>query len=381
MGLGGSSSTTSIAATIAALSLAIAACNGDSTASSGGTGDSSGTTEGTSTAGTTTASGTGTSTGATTSGGTGTGASMSGTETGTTTTASTGDTATTGTSSGGTTMGVTQGSGTTAVDTTTGVDSTTGGDTTTGGMTTGGVTTGDMTTGMQQETGLWLISIEDTSSPTRLFKVDLMTGNSTHLCDLDTSNDYNTSTFSRDGLLYTANANTQNLEIIDPCTCKRTVVGPTKVTALPGITADQAEGLYGLETNLDVLVTLDTMSGAATPIGPLGINWGTGGLTWSDGIKNTYAINGTDDTLYVVDHMTGKASVLVKTNYNFGSVGIEWHPKTEEIYACSNSAELFQVDPKTGVVTTIGPMNYGNPAAHCDNLAAPWTLVQCVEDK
>ncbi len=28
----------------------------------------------------------------------------------------------------------------------------------------------------------------------------------------------------------------------------------------------------------------------------------------------------------------------------------------------------------------LGPMNFENQGASCDNLAAPWTLVQCVED-
>ena len=62
-----------------------------------------------------------------------------------------------------------------------------------------------------------------------------------------------------------------------------------------------------------------------------------------------------------------------------GSVGIEWHPKTKEIYACSNPAELLKIDEQTGEVTVIGPMNLDNPAAHCDNLAAPWIDVPCVE--
>ncbi|MEZ4385099.1 MAG: hypothetical protein R3A79_27465 [Nannocystaceae bacterium] len=256
-------------------------------------------------------------------------------------------------------------------------------DGTTGDMTTMGVTSdtgGDTTTGGGDESGMWLLSFEDTSSPTKLYKIHLSDGHATHLCDLDTSDNYNTSTFGRNGNLYAANANTLNLEVINPCTCERTIVGPTNVSALPGITADQALGLYGLETTIDQLVDIDTLNGNATPIGPLGINWGTGGLTWSDELEDTYAINGTDDTLYTINHVTGKATVLVKTDYNFGSVGIEWHPKTKEIYACSNSSELFSVSEKDGHVTTIGPMNLDNQAAHCDNLAAPWTEIQCVDD-
>ena len=57
------------------------------------------------------------------------------------------------------------------------------------------------------------------------------------------------------------------------------------------------------------------------------------------------------------------------------------HPKTGEIYACSNPAELLLVSEKTGEVTVVGPMNLENKAAHCDNLAAPWVPVPCVDNK
>ncbi|MBK7825983.1 hypothetical protein [Nannocystis sp.] len=239
----------------------------------------------------------------------------------------------------------------------------------------------DTDTEMGPVEGLWLIMLEDTSSPTRLYKIDLLDGHATLLCSLDTTNDYNTSTFGRDGTLYAANAVTKNLESIDPCTCARTVIGPTNVAALPGITTDQALGLYGLETTVDQFMVISTVNGNASAVGPLGIDWGTGGLTWSDDLKDTFAINGTDDRLYTINHLTGKATFLVQTNYNFGSVGIEWHPKTHEIFACSNPAELLRVEQKDGTVTVVGPMNLENKQAHCDNLAAPWVPVACVEDK
>jgi hypothetical protein len=124
-------------------------------------------------------------------------------------------------------------------------------------------------------------------------------------------------------------------------------------------------------------VSIDTMVGNATPIGPLGLDWGTGGLTWSDVLGDPYGIDGTTDMLYTIDHTTGAASPVVQLGYNFGSVGMEWHPGDQEIYACSNSAELFHIDPLTGDVTVVGPM--GIPG-HCDNLAAPWENIACVDD-
>jgi hypothetical protein len=296
-----------------------------------------------------------------------------------------------GSSGDETTVGVsgtsTGGPSTGAAETDTGAD--TGTDTGVDTSSTGEAETGSSSTSMGPDTdtdmppqeGLWMVMLEDTSSPTRLYKIDLLDGHSTLLCALDTNNNYNTSTFGRDGTLYAANADTKNLEAIDPCTCKRTVLGPTKVDALPGITTDQALGLYGLETTVDQLMAISTMNGSATPVGPLGINWGTGGLTWSDDLKDAFAINGTDDRLYTINHLTGKATLLVQTDYDFGSVGIEWHPKSHEIFACSNPAELLRVEQKDGAVTVVGPMLLENKQAHCDNLAAPWVPVACVENK
>jgi len=251
-----------------------------------------------------------------------------------------------------------------------------------GGEAETGSSSGESSTGeMGPVEGLWMVMIEDTSSPTRLYKIDLLDGHATLLCTMNTTDDFNTSTFGREGTLYAANAHSKNLEAIDPCTCARTVIGPTTVEALPGITADQGLGLYGLESQIDKLMTLNTMTGKATAVGPLGLDWGTGGLTWSDDLKDTYAINGTDDKLYTIDHLTGKATALIQTNYNFGSVGVEWHPKVHEIYACSNPAELLHVAQKDGNVTVVGKMMLENQQAHCDNLAAPWVPVACVEDK
>ena len=73
--------------------------------------------------------------------------------------------------------------------------------------------------------------------------------------------------------------------------------------------------------------------------------------------------------------MTGLATFQVTLSKNFGTVGIELLPANNVIYACSSEADLLSVDPNTGVVTTIGPMNQ---SGSCTNLAAPWQPVPCV---
>ncbi|MCA9695838.1 MAG: hypothetical protein KC636_40045, partial [Myxococcales bacterium] len=225
--------------------------------------------------------------------------------------------------------------------------------------------------------GLWILTVDDQTNPNRIVRIDVMTGAGAEVCKLNNNDGYNTSTFNRDGYLFAHNFTKAQIELIDPCTCQITVIGPTGVGNLPGITADQEIGLYGIEVNADNFVSVDTESGMATIIGAMGVNFGTGGLTWSDTIKQPYAINGSNDVLYVLDTITGAASSVANLNYNFGTVGIELHPKNGVIYACSNADMLFAIDPGTGDVTGIGPIGL---TGACDNLAAPWKPVACLDD-
>ena len=108
----------------------------------------------------------------------------------------------------------------------------------------------------------------------------------------------------------------------------------------------------------------------------MGVNFTTSGATWSDTLNGLYAINGSNNGLYTIDPVTGVATFLVTLSMNFGTVGIELLPANGVIYACSSEANLLSIDPNTGIVTNIGPMNQSGA---CSNLAAPWKAVPCVE--
>ena len=231
---------------------------------------------------------------------------------------------------------------------------------------------------------MYLISIDHLDSPSKILKIDLVTGVGEVVCELPLENDdinYHSSTFSREGVLFASNYDDSSIDIIDPCTCAVTELGATGYSAIPGITADYGMGLFGVETASDHLVSINTTSGAATEVGPLNVDFGTSGATWSDdlGTGGLYGINGTDDTLYTIDPSTGAAtSVVAITGVDMGSVGIELHPFNGVIYACTDDGILYRVDKTTGVATAIGT-GMGHVSV-CNNLAAPWVVVDCLQD-
>ena len=221
----------------------------------------------------------------------------------------------------------------------------------------------------------WLLSIDNPSK--MLQKVDIFTGETEDLCQLNTNNSYPSLTFSRANTLY-ASRSGQALDIIDPCTCEITPVGDYGVwTGVNGITADNGVDLRGIASTQDETIEIDTQDGMAGLIGALGINFGTTGATWTDEFDGMWAINGNDDWLYQVDVETGMASQHVQLNYNFGTVGIEISAFNGVIYACSSAGDLLSVDPDTGMVEIIGDM--GN-AGSCTNLAAPFEPVGCIDN-
>lgn len=234
--------------------------------------------------------------------------------------------------------------------------------------------------------GRYLVSIDNRTDATRLLKIDTDTGEGTEICVLPTpynGYNYNSLTFNRAGYLFAhcrgVSGEVSQIHRIDPCTCEVTVLGDSGFSSIPGITADRVNGLFGIETTQDLFLTIDTSTGAGTSIGPLGVDFGTSGATWSDEDDTVYGINGTDDSLYVIDPDNGEATfVTYITGVDFGTVGVELNPFDGVIYACTNDGILYAVDRITGVATAIGN-GMGHQTA-CSNLGAPWTEVACLEE-
>lgn len=222
-------------------------------------------------------------------------------------------------------------------------------------------------------TDLYLLSVDNSSHT--LQKVDVATGATTDVCQLNTTQTYPSLTFSRFNGLYGSRDGKQ-LDQIDPCTCTISPIGSyAAYSGMYGITADQADNLFGIATVQDWLVSISTDNGVGTGLGSLGLDFTTSGGTWSDADDTLFAINGGTNGLYTVDPILGTATLLSSLNYEFGTVGIELHPGNGVIYACSSAGHLLSVDPN-GQVTNIGDMGQGGS---CTNLAAPWLQVPCLD--
>jgi hypothetical protein len=233
----------------------------------------------------------------------------------------------------------------------------------------------------------WLLSVNGTAKT--LVKIDTVTGQTITVCSFSTVYaGYPSTTFGLNGTLYGWNGFDKTLDIIDPCTCEVTTVGTTEdangvlYSNVPGITADghKVETLFGLSTDQDELLELDIATGGATSLGPLGVDFHYSGTTWSTDLDGLYAINDYTDKLYVLNPETGAATDIADLDLNFDKVGIEYHIGDQNLYTCTNHnfsslSKVYRVDTATGTTTAVSDLNYG-----CNNLAAPWTPVACIDD-
>ena len=244
------------------------------------------------------------------------------------------------------------------------------------------------------DTRPWLLSIDNGSN--ELLKIDTATGAHRSICSMASSGFYVSTTFGINGVLYASKLEDDLLEVIDPCTCEATPIGATGFGLIPGITANgvKEETIYGLETEEDLLLDLDVETGAGSVVGGTMTDFQLSGTTWSDDLPGLFAINNIDDTLYTLDTETGVAYVVAELDTDFNYVGIEWNPYNRTLYACttissgigqgtvdadprpnSGLSVLYEVNPDDGTTRLISNLPHA-----CNNLAAPWTPVACVDD-
>lgn len=226
----------------------------------------------------------------------------------------------------------------------------------------------------------WLLSVDGLND--RLIKIDLVSGETDSICVFAEDANYPSTTFGLDGTLYGFEAVTNSLDIIDPCTCEVTRVGSTVdgngivYDNIPGITAngEKIEKLFGLSTDQDKLLDLETSNGMVRPIGDLGFDFDYSGTTWSVELGGLYALNNTNDMLYTVDTETGLATEVVELDIDVHLVGIEYHSANNNLYVCTNS-RVYNVNVEDGTTEMVAELTYP-----CNNLAAPWQDVPCIDN-
>lgn len=223
------------------------------------------------------------------------------------------------------------------------------------------------------ETPPWLLHLALIGGELTLHHVDIETAVPTEICTVIDGatmlpfTDFAYSvTFSRDDrLLFSTGDELWEIELPS---CNAVLMGPLGYSGVFGISPDEGDDLFGIDSTLDVLIRIDAQTGQGTEVGPLGNDWFTLGGTWNEVEQQVLGLSGNDDGLYELDQMSGMASLLQTLPLDFFTVGVEFHPLTERIYACTNDSHLYRLE-NDGSLTDLGDMGFDT----CINLGAPWS--------
>jgi streptogramin lyase len=138
---------------------------------------------------------------------------------------------------------------------------------------------------------------------------------------------------------------------------------------------------YGIDTDNDKLVRIDTATGALTEVGPLGIDAATAGADFdANGRLWAFSADGTNPNqafVYTVDLATGAAQVrhVLDVSVGGGGVGLEFGPDGQLYWIAGGNRELRRIDLQTGVVTKVLDLAFSSVAlAMRDGDAAFFTI-------
>ncbi len=130
------------------------------------------------------------------------------------------------------------------------------------------------------------------------------------------------------GLLYAADQ--RNLYLVDPATAATTLVGLTGRTDVNGLGFDLNGVLFGVGFGNASLVTLNTSTGQATTVGPLGVDSVADlAVRPDDGVMFATTVSGLFG-LYQVDVASGHATLVGPTGLVNGIDGLAFSPEVPE---------------------------------------------------
>jgi hypothetical protein len=235
----------------------------------------------------------------------------------------------------------------------------------------------------------WLLAIdEDEGTIDALVQISVepdYEGTVTVLCDdlalpseLPADTNF-TSLAYHDGLLYASVVRDtfgDTLVRVDPCACSVTVVGGYGFTEVSGL-ASTGDRLFGLSSDLDVMLEIDPGTAIAEQAGPLGVDFGSHGLTYSSADDRLYGIDAQTDRLHRFRGSDGTAIDSIGLSADFLAVGVEWHPGRNEMFACGirdHESGLVTVDLDSGLVQVVADSVF---TTACDNLAGPSGPIYC----
>ena len=123
----------------------------------------------------------------------------------------------------------------------------------------------------------------------------------------------------------------------------------------------QAGTLYAVRESDDTLVSIDTDTLAYTVIGPLGVSFEFGGLTYDPNSQILYMIGGRgNNNLYTVNRTTGQATLVGSHGIN-DLFGLAFDSTNNVLYATqfAGGSNLYSLNTSSGASTFIGNMGIG----------------------
>jgi len=205
-------------------------------------------------------------------------------------------------------------------------------------------------------------------------RVDTGSGAAEEVCALPAASSFNSLALARDGTLYVHNATQSRIERVDPCDCGFQIVGPTSAGTLE-LALDADDGLLGLGLAFDAFYEINPDTGLANAVGPLGLDFVGGTLTWSDSEPGPLALDDGTNQIYAIDLESGNAMLQATLSQVVTSPGMAYRPETDTVYVCDGD-DLYELDTGSGVLTEIGPMGL---AGACTSLTAPIIAESCLE--
>ncbi|HFE64530.1 MAG TPA: choice-of-anchor D domain-containing protein, partial [Caldithrix sp.] len=177
--------------------------------------------------------------------------------------------------------------------------------------------------------------------------------------------------FGPGGVFYAVDFTNNQLVTVDTLTGVFTVVGPMLPPAAgqawTGIGWDASTStMYASSTDITTsyLSTVDINTGAVTAIGSTTVAAGIIDIG-VDNFGNIYAHDIVSNAIYTIDPATGAATMLGATGFDANyAQGMDFNPETGELYLAAynntvSAAELRLVDLTTGNTTLVGPIGAG----------------------
>jgi len=160
--------------------------------------------------------------------------------------------------------------------------------------------------------------------------------------------------------LFGASNATKELLTIDTITGLATTVGPWGAGSVPFLSFDpNTDTLFGINeiTGTDNLVKLNTSTGVSTIVGPLVGSLNPDSIAFDPNSNILYGIDGTSDELLNINTSTGAVTPIVSLSLN--SIGnLAFDSETDTLYGIHGVGDsLYTINTSTGVLTLVHPTN------------------------